>query len=373
MEFKWEEIMVADDRQHYAYRGNQPKSTQELMDWHAGTEALEVLEPDLPIVDCHHHLFGTASDRLYYRMDDLQHDLDSGHNLIGTVYVEAYESGWRTEGPAALRPVGEIEMIVDATAKPGRASCKIAAAIVGHADLTLGASVADVLEAEKIASQGRLSGIRYRVASDGGTIARVIKSQPPPHLLADPTFRHGVAAVAAAGLCFDTWIYHTQIDELIGLADACPEATIVICHVATPIGVGEYRRRAGETFNDWRAGIVELAKRQKVRMKLGGLGMPVFGFAFDDAPRPANAHQLVKAWAPYLETCFAAFGTKRCMFESNFPVDKQSCSYVELWNAYKLFSKGFSADERADLFYRAACTTYDLPGLQAVGDAAMGV
>jgi predicted TIM-barrel fold metal-dependent hydrolase len=333
----------------------------------------EILEPKLPILDCHHHLFGTTDDRLFYRMDDLQHDLDSGHNVIGTVYVEAYESGWRTDGPPALRPVGEIEMIVDATASPRQRTYEVAAGIVGYADLTLGASVADVLEAEKIASQGRLSGIRYRVASDGGTIARVLTSQPPPRLLSDPNFRRGVAAVAAANLCFDTWIYHTQIDELLGLADACPQATIVICHLATPIGIGEYRERVGETFHEWRAGIIELSKRQNFRMKLGGLGMPVFGFAFDDKPQPASAHQLIDAWKPYLETCVAAFGTQRCMFESNFPVDKQSCSYAELWNAYKLFSKGFSVEERADLFYRTACTTYQLTNMQAVVDASMGI
>lgn len=373
VDFEWERIMVAGDRQHYQYRGNQPKSTRELIDWHAGAPASQILEPELPIVDCHHHLFGAPADRLYYRMDDLQQDLGSGHNIIGTVYVEAYESGWRTEGPVALQPVGEIEMIVNATADTCRGTCKIAAGIVGHADLTLGPAVADVLEAEKIAAQGRLSGIRYRVAWDGGTIARVLKSQPPPHLLMEPAFRQGVAAVAAAGLCFDTWIYHTQIDELLDLADAYPGATIVICHVATPVGIGEYGQRADETFRDWKAGIFELSKRENLRLKLGGLGMPVSGFAFDDQPLPASAHQLARAWTPYLDTCISAFGTKRCMLESNFPVDKQSCSYAELWNAYKLYSQGLSADERADLFYRAACTTYGLADLQTVGDAAMRV
>lgn len=362
--------MVASDQQHYAYRGNQPRGTLELLHWHAGARPSEILEPELPILDCHHHLFGTAADRLFYRKEDLQQDMDSGHNVIGTVYVEAYESGWRAEGPAALRPVGEIEMIVQATADPSRSASRIAAGIVGHADLRLGTAVADVLEAEKTAAQGRLRGIRYRVAWDGGTIARVIKSQPPAHLLVDPIFRQGVASVAAAGLCFETWIYHTQIEELLDLADACPQATVVICHLASPIGIGEYGQRARDTFNEWKAGIIKLSKRQNLRLKLGGLGMPLFGFAFDDMPRPATAQQLASAWAPYLETCIAAFGTQRCMFESNFPVDKQSCSYAELWNAYKLYSQGFSIEERADLFYRTACSTYGLHELRATGDAA---
>ncbi|EJJ29273.1 amidohydrolase family protein [Rhizobium sp. CF142] len=364
--------MVAGHRQTYEYRGNQPKGTLELLDWHAGSPAVEILDPALPILDCHHHLFGARSDRLFYRMEDMRRDVASGHNIIGTVYVEAYESGWRRGGPTALRPVGEIEMIVQQTPEPQLDRCKTAAGIVGHADLTLGSAVAEVLEAEKAAGLGRLRGIRYRVAWDGGTIARVINTQPPPHLLTDPNFRQGVACVAAAGLCFETWIYHTQIHELLSLADACPEVTIVICHLATPIGIGEYRQCASATFEGWKAGILELSKRQNLRVKLGGLGMPVFGFAFDDLLLPPGARQLADAWAPYLDTCIAAFGTERCMFESNFPVDKQSCSYAELWNAYKLYSHGLSVDERANLFYRTACSTYQLKEMRAIGDNAMG-
>jgi L-fuconolactonase len=368
--------MVRASQQAYEYRGNQPKSTLELIDWHSKAEPSEALEPELPIVDCHHHLFGAPTDRLFYQLEDLHRDLNSGHQVIGTVYVEAYESGWRTTGPVALHPVGEVETIAAATAAshPGsRSDCRVAAGIVGFADLELGPAVEEVLEAEKNAAQGRLRGIRYRVAWDDGSIAQVIKSQPRPHLLADPRFRQGVASVASAGLCFETWIYHTQIEELLELADACPEVTIIICHLASPIGIGEYRQSAAQTFREWKAGILSLAKRPNLRMKLGGLGMPLFGFAFDVNPRPAQAHDLLSAWAPYLETCIAAFGTHRCMFESNFPVDKQSCSYVELWNAYKLFTRDFSLHERADLFYRSACTTYNLSELQAVGDDRMGI
>lgn len=368
--------MSRDTVSAFSYKGNQPKSTFDLLDWHLRAERSKALEPDLPIVDCHHHLFGTPADRHFYQMEDLQGDLASGHHIIGTVYVEAYESGWHKTGPARMRPVGEVEMVAEVTEthqSDGERNCRIAAGIVGYADLELGSAVSDVLEAERVAAKGRLRGIRYRAAWDGGHIAGVHPSQPRPHLLADPRFREGVSCVASAGLSFDTWIYHTQIQELLDLADSCPDVTIVICHLASPIGIGEYGQSISQTFKEWSGGIVELARRPNLRMKLGGLGMPLFGFGFEDNVQPACAYHLLDTWRPYLETCIAAFGTKRCMFESNFPVDKQSCSYVELWNAYKLFTRDYSLHERADLFYRSACATYNLPELRATGDNQIGL
>lgn len=361
---------------NYWYRGNHPKSTLDLLAWHAKAAIPIALEPELPILDCHHHLFGNREDRLFYQMSDLRRDLNSGHRILATVYVEAYESGWYKSGPITLRPVGEVEMIAACTETPLETdfgTCDVAAAIVGTADLTLGPAVAEVLAAEAAVGQGRLRSIRYRVAWDGGSISEVIHDQPKPHLLIDPRLQQGVAAVGAAGLCFETWVYHTQIDELVALANACPDVKIVTCHLSSPIGIGEYSAHRDEVFKEWERGMRRLAERPNILVKLGGLGMPLFGFEFDEQPQPAKAAELVAVWRRYLDVTIQAFGTARCMFESNFPVDKQSCSYVELWNAFKLFTHGWSVHERADLFYRTACRTYALPDIQARGDRAMGL
>ena len=353
------------------YRGAFPRTAQEVSDWHARAPSIDVLEPELPIVDAHHHLFGSPQDALHYRLEDLQHDIAGGHRVLGTVYVEAYESGWRKTGPVAMRPVGEVEMIEPLTRAPvqtPRGSCQVAAGIVSYADLTLGDGVADVLEEQLKAAQGRLRGVRHRAATDEGTVGRFIKDRPRPHLMADRAFRRGFAQLDRFGLSFDAWIYHTQLDELIDLADAFPNTPIVLDHVGAPIGVAEFRPQRAEVIAQWETALRALAARPNVRVKVGGMGMTMFGFGFEHAERPATSSELVHAWQPYIDTCVEAFGTKRCMLESNFPVDKQSCSYGELWNAFKLATRSLSNDERSDLFYRTACRTYRLPELMRLGD-----
>jgi len=353
------------------YRGSYPKTMGALHDWHALAPATKALEPEFPIVDAHHHLFGTAEDSLHYRLDDLHTDLGGGHNLIGTVYVEAYEAGWRSTGPQALRPVGEVERIVGLTGSAlttAHGECRVAAGIVASADLTLGDAVTEVLEAEVAAGNGRLRGVRHHAATDEGTVGRLIKNRPRPRLLGEHAFRQGFARLSPLGLAFDAWIYHTQLDELIDLADAFPDTTIVLDHVGGVIGVAEYRPRRTEVLEFWEQRMRALAKRPNIRVKMGGMGMPFFGFGFDRSEQPAAAPALVQAWKPFIDLCIDAFGTGRCLFESNFPVDKQSCSYTELWNAFKLCTTTLSQDERSDLFYRTACRTYRLPELQSVGD-----
>lgn len=352
------------------YRGNNRKPTRQLIEWLAQSPSVAI-EPEMPIVDAHHHLFATAADPVYYELGDLQRDLDSGHQVIGTVYIEAYESGWHETGPLPLRPIGEVEMIERLTHQPLTTSsgeCQVAAAIVAFADLTLGEQVSAVLEGEAVAGKGRLRGIRYRAARDLSDPALDPPNPPPPHLLLDADFRRGYARLADFGLSFDAWIYHTQIDELLSLADAYPDVTLVVDHVAGPVGVSTFRTRRDEVADILSRGLKELARRPNVVMKIGGLGMPLYGFGFEHGARPASASALAAAWKSHFETCIEAFGASRCMFESNAPVDKQSASYCELWNGYKLLTKGWSRDERADLFYRTACRTYRLPDLAALGD-----
>lgn len=353
------------------YRGNQPKSTRELTEWLAREEAVAAIEPDLPIVDAHHHLFGSVEDKQYYRLDDLRQDADCGHRFIGTVYVEGYEAGWRRTGPEALRPVGEVERIVGLTDKPLKTAsgdCQVAAGVVCHVDLTRGEQAAEVMHAQHMASRGRLRGVRQRAATVEGPVGRVNSSPPKLHLLSDPQFRRGFAQLDAFGLSFDAWVFHPQLGELIELVDAFPNTPIIVNHVAGPIGVGEFRSQHAEVLREWKEGVVALAARPNVHMKVGGMGMAVYGFGFEQQDRPATAAELVQAWKPYIETCVDAFGTQRCMFESNFPVDKQSSSYCELWNAFKLVTRGWSQDERSDLFYRTACRVYRLTELAQIGE-----
>jgi L-fuconolactonase len=363
--------MTARINSSSTYRGSFPKSTRELSDWHARVSGVETLEPELPIVDAHHHLFGSLDDTVHYRLDDLRQDVAAGHRVIGTIYVEAYESGWRKTGPEAMRPVGEVEMIVGLTGAPiqtRHGSCQVAAGIVSHADLTLGDGVGNVLEEQLKAGQGRLRGVRHRTATDDGTVGAFIKDRPTPHLMSDRAFRRGFAQLDRFGLSFDAWIYHTQLGELVELADAFPNTTIVVDHVGAPIGVADFRPKSAEVLGAWEKGLRALAARPNVCLKVGGMGMTVFGFGFEGAERPATSSELVHAWQPYIDLCVETFGTRRCMFESNFPVDKQSCSYGELWNAFKLATQGWSQEERSELFYRTACRIYRLPEVMRLGD-----
>lgn len=292
---------------------------------------------------------------------------------MGTVYLEAYDSGWRTEGPMAMRSTGEVEMIVAQSRHPFASAmgpCQVAAGIVSNVDLTQGDAVADILEAHRLAGQGRLRGVRHHVTYDAGAAGRFVYNQPPD-LMANPEFRKGLACVQRAGLCFDVFIFHTQLEQLAELAGLFPGITFVVNHVGTRIHVAEYEGRRAEVLDQWERGMRALARLSNVRVKIGGLGMPIFGFGFEWAQAPAGSAELVTAWQPIIDACIEWFGAERCLFESNFPVDKQSCGYVELWNAYKLATRARSPQERRDLFYRTACRTYRLPELEQACDHAV--
>lgn len=356
-----------------AFHGNQPRATNALNAWHSKSFPEEPLAPAFPIVDSHHHLFGTASDEHYYRILDLANDLASGHRLMGTVYVEAYGAGWHSHGPPELRSVGEVERIVKLTDQPislPQGDCQVSAGIVSNIDLTLGSHMTNVIAAHVAAGQGRLRGVRHHAAYDHGTVGKLNKTPPPKNLMADGRFRQGFAQLQSAGLSFDAWVYHTQLAELADLASAFPETTIILNHSGGLIGVAEHGAQRGYALSMWKRGMAELARRSNVRVKIGGMGMPVFGFGLDQAPIPSSSEALASAWSPLVEACLEAFGTQRCMYESNFPVDKQSCGYSQLWNAFKRISAPLSLEERKDLFYRTACRTYDLPDLERSCDSA---
>jgi L-fuconolactonase len=319
-----------------------------------------ILEPDLPIVDPHHHLWDRPDWR--YLLDDILRDTNSGHNIVATVFVQARAMN-RDSGPEEMRPVGETEFVNGVAAMSASGSygkTRICAGIVGHADLTLGSRVEPVLAAHIRAGGDRFRGIRHITAWDADASIRNPAYSPPRGLLADKNFREGFAVLGRLGLSFDAWLYHTQIDELTEIARAFPDTRIVLNHCGGPIGIGAYAGKHKEIFPGWAASIKKLAACQNVCVKVGGLGMRLGGFGFEKQPEPPSSETLAATWRPYMETCIEAFGPSRAMFESNFPVDRGSYSYPVFWNACKLLVKGAGSAEKADLFSRTAARFYRL-------------
>jgi len=358
-----------------AYRGNQPRATSDLLSWHSSLQPEAADEPLLPVVDPHHHLFNTPADRLYYTREDLTRDVSGGHRIMGTVYVAAYAAGWRSDGPQAMRSVGEVERIVELSKTPlilPATDCTLAAGIVSDVDLSLGDAVGPVLDAHVAAGDHRLRGVRHYLTYHEGELSRFIPNAPQ-HVMADPEFRKGFGHLERHALSFDALVYHTQLQELRQLAAAFPKTTIVLNHIGMPIGVLDYSSRRAEVQRQWTRDMRALATLPNVVVKLGGLGMPILGFGFDQADRPATTEELVKTWRPWIETCIEIFGPQRCMLESNFPVDKQSCGYTQLWNALKRVTRQYSSSERRHLLYGTACQTYRLPDLQARCEQAVGL
>ena len=319
-----------------------------------------VIEPDLPIVDPHHHLWDRPGWR--YLLDDLLADTNAGHNIVGTVFVQC-RAMHRADGPEALRPVGETEFVngvAAMAASGGYGKSKICAGIVGTTDFRLGAGVQEVLEAHIRAGGGRFRGIRHISAWDADPTVGTPGYAPPPGMLGHADFRDGFSRLAPMGLTFDAWLYHTQIDDLTSLARAFPDTQIVLDHVGGPLAIGPYAGQRDAVFPVWAKAIRELATCPNAHVKLGGLGMRINGYDFHEKADPPTAQTLADAWRPYIETCIEAFGTSRCMFESNFPVDRGSYSYAAYWNACKILAKNASADEKANLFSRTAARFYRL-------------
>ncbi len=326
----------------------------------AGSSNEEIIEPDLPIVDPHHHLWDKAGDP--YLFGDLMRDVSSGHNIVASVFIECGAMLPR-DGPEVLKPVGEVEFVAGAAAMSDSGlygSGRICAGIVGHVDLRQADWVETVIAAEMMASGMRLKGVRHAVCWDADTSFGSPRTRAPKGTLADPAFRAGFAKLAGLGMTFDAWLYHPQLAELTDLAGAYPDTTIVLNHVGAPLGLGVYAGRRQEVLDEWRQSLRGLAACPNVFVKLGGLGMPLCGFGFDLRPVPASSEELAAAWRPYIETCIELFGTQRCMFESNFPVERPSCTYAVVWNVFKRLTAAYSTDERTALFSGTASRIYRL-------------
>ena len=316
------------------------------------------LEPDLPICDAHHHLWERTPNR--YLLEDFALDLGTGHNIESTVAVEC-GYGYRRDGEARFKPVGETECLqraADQAAADLKMTTRVAAAIVGYADLALGDGVAPVLEAHVAVSPDRFRGIRHSSTWDG---SGALRNEAPPGLLGDAEFRRGFARLRKLGLSFDAWVYHPQLNEVAALARAFSDVTIVLNHIGAPLGVGPYAGKRDEVFQAWSKGIAAIADCPNVVIKLGGAGSARTGYDWHQRLVRPSSEELTVVLKPYLEWCIEKFGVERCMFESNFPVEKLANSYVIVWNAFKKRTQNYSPDERAALFHDTACRVYRIP------------
>jgi L-fuconolactonase len=345
-----------------------------------GAPTEPILEPDLPIIDPHHHLwdwppavfanrpvpqhgFDTVVRRAKrYLLPELLADLNTGHNIRATVFVQC-GAMYRPDAQAAFKPVGETEFVngVAAMCASGTyGAVRACAGIVGHVDLTAGAVVSDVLEAHLKAGGDRFRGVRHSASYDADSNVLGPLVRAGAGLYTAKAFREGYAQLGKFNLSFDAWLVEPQLPELIDLAGRFPNTPVILDHVGTPLGIASYQAKREERFPTWRDNMRKLAALPNVSVKLGGLAMAFCNFpSFLQSP-PASSTQLAGEWKPYIETCIELFGVDRCMFESNFPVDMGSCTYPVLWNAFKVLAKHCSADEKTALFSGTARRVYRL-------------
>ena len=345
----------------YEFKGNAYRNLADLNAW-LNQRQEPALEPELPIIDPHHHLWDAEERGGRYLIHELVADTASGHNIVATVFIEA-GSMYRADGPAEMRPVGEVEFVngvAAMSASGGYGKSRLCAGIIGHADLTLGDRVQPVLEALIAAGNGRFRGIRHGVTWDTGNAARFGRRKVPQHQMLDPVFRKGFARLKPLQLSFEAWAFHPQLPDVVDLLRAFPETNVILNHVGGPLGLPPHHASREETFKIWRKNVLELTQFPNLSVKVGGLGMLYLDWDFHLHDVPPSSEDLAAAWRPYVETCIEAFGVKRCMMESNFPVDKQSCSYGVLWNALKRITQRCSAAEKVVLYRDTAARVYRL-------------
>ncbi len=328
--------------------------------WLAGHPPEAILEPDLPIIDTHHHLWDRGGHR--YFLHDYLADVATGHHVAATVFLECH-SMYRADGPPEMRPVGETEFVAGQAAMSASGKygpTRVAAGIVGFADLTLGDRVEPVLEAHLRAGGGRFRGVRHSAAWDADDVIGNSEAAGGPHLYRRPEFRAGLAVLARLGLSLDAWVFHPQLGEVVDLARAHPDANIILGHVGGVLGYGRYAGKRDEVFRAWKTQMTELARCPNVSLKLGGMMMRLAAYDYRTEPKPPTSTQLAALWGPYFETGIELFGPSRCLFESNFPVDKMGIGWAALWNTFKRITAGASRAEREAMFAGTARRLYRL-------------
>lgn len=321
-----------------------------------------ILEPDIPIIDSHQHLLDRPG--LRYLIDDYLADVQAGHRIVASVYVETMAFA-RKSGPEVLRPLGEVEFAngVGAMCESGAyGACRACAAIVGHADLRLGDRVAELLDRALELAPNRFKGVRQVTLEHPSPAPfRFISSPPPKGVMSSPGFRPAFRHLVQRGLSFDASMFHHQLPDLMALADEFPYASIVLNHCGTPMMMELDEQARNGVFLEWRKMLFDLARRPNVICKVGGLGMPFWGFRLEERTDSIGYMELAALWRPYVETTIEAFGADRCMMESNYPPDARSAGFVPLWNALKHIVTHASPDEKAALFHKTAARVYRIP------------
>ena len=321
---------------------------------------MEILDPGREIVDPHHHLWSDAR-RGDYLLADLYADTGTGHNVVQTMFVEC-GAGYRSRGPEHLRTVGETEWVAGIARASAAGPGPEIAGIVACADLALGDLLPEALDAHLAAGGGRLRGIRHGLAR--GSHRPGTENAPGPAragLAAEEPFRAGVRMLGRRGLTYESWHYHYQMGEFLEVARSAPDTRIILDHFGTPVGVGQFRARRAEIFAQSKRDVAAAAALPNVVAKLGGLAMADNGFGWDRRAEPVTAEEFAAAQREYYLHAIDCFGTERCMFESNFPVEKVSVSYPVLYNAFKLMTADFSEADKDALFSATARRVYGLP------------
>lgn len=326
----------------------------------------DAIDPSRPVIDTHHHLYDRPGAK--YLLPDYLEDLVTGHDVRASVFVQA-RAMLRADGPAAFQPIGETEFVNGVAAMSASGlygSSRVCAGIVGFADLTLGDAVRPVLERHVMAAGGRTAeggrfcGIRQTLCWDEDR--RLLNPAYPttPDMANTHAFRAGFAHLAALGLVFESWSFFHQLPATAALARTFPQVPIVVDHCGGVVRILGHAARRDEVFEHWRRNILDLARCPNVFVKLSGLGMRLGGFGFDERDSAPSSTDLAEAWRPWIETCIEAFGARRCMFGSNFPVDKGSFGYEIGLNALKRLTTAASEDEKDSIFWRTGRGVYGL-------------
>ena len=321
----------------------------------------EIINPELPIIDPHHHLWNgdnQLAGSFPYLIENLNEDTFSGHNIVGTIFMECAQ-GYYLDGEEKYKPVGETEFVINLIKDSEKLSKSTnIMGIIGFADLMLGHEVKDVLNTHLSKGEGLFRGIRHAAGWDKNNEIHNSHSNPIENIYHNKSFMKGAEELINLKLTFDAWHYHHQINDLSIFAKKYPELTIIHDHFGGPLGVGPYEGKKEEIFKKWKDDISLLSESKNVFAKLGGLAMPVNGWNFHKQNKPASSDQIVDMHHEYYLHTINCFGVERCMFESNFPVDRRSVSYHVIWNAFKKMVLGYSDEDKNKLFFKNAKDVY---------------
>ena len=340
------------------YGLHQRNANERIEQWLSRETTEAVLEPQLAIVDPHHHLWDIRTfdtepyasfEQKVYLCEEIVNEIrESGHNVVQTVFAQC-GAFYRADGPQAMKCVGETEFVHGIVAMSNSGiygDVRLCAGIFSSADLRAGAAVESVLKAHMAASPN-FRGVRTAFPND-----------------LNAAFMEGYAMLAKHQLSFDNFSPDFErLPNLARLADANPDVPVIVNHLGGTVDP----QAPPEVVARWRAAIDAIARCPNAVMKCGGGQMRVGGweppFHMHRREQPIGSEELCELMFPYYQYAIEAFGPDRCMFESNFPVDKECISYRTLWNAFKRIAArlGLSEAEKASIFSGTAARVYRLP------------